>query len=129
MTQQPPRPGDIVNGHVLGADARWYPTTTQSSSVVEPSASTRKSTYGEKWRRRWTKCLVIAVTVAVLAVLVTDASHPENATGLGIGIDVLISAVVIGPIYGLLLCAIASAFPGRSSANAGAESVQVSAEG
>jgi len=109
------RPGDVVNGHMLGNDGHWYPLGSwpmppaQHAQQPQETQPREKASYGEKFKRRWKICWLVmtAITVLVLIPKLTDEGPIPWV------IDALLAGGLTGLLYGTVVCLIAALFPGE----------------
>ena len=95
------KPGDKVNGHVLGADNVWHPLNpTQAPQHVRG--------YWKRYSGRWRKTYPV---LAVFGVLTTLSS--SKATGLPLLLDILAAATFSAAIIASLINLVVAAFPDR----------------
>jgi hypothetical protein len=114
------RPGDVVNGHILGVDNRWHPVQSPTEPYQGPMSlgtarpSGVKATYGEKFKRRWRVCWLVMLAVtgaATFANLVQ--THSFGGPAVAWVIDLVSGTAIGGTINALILCLIVSVFPGE----------------
>ena len=96
------KPGDEVNGHVLGADNVWRPLTP-AQATSRPARG-----YWKRYSGRWRKTYLI---LAVFGALTTLGS--SKATGLVLLLDILGAATFSAAIIASLINLVVAAFPDR----------------
>ena len=102
------KPGDEVNGYVLGADNIWHPLTP-ARATPQPMRGYWKR-YGGRWRKTY-------LVLAVFAVLTTLSS--SKAEGLVLLLDILGAATISAAVMASLINLIVAAFPDRTQPKQG----------
>lgn len=99
------RPGDIVNGHVLGSDNIWH--QVESTAAKSPSPATLKpgagTSYGDRYRSRWKYTAGIIAAISMLTILQPNYTF----------VDMLVSVALNALIGGSLINLVVAAFPSR----------------
>ena len=93
--------GDVINGHVLGADNQWHPVPVGAGTMPR-----RPLTYGQRYALRWRWSALAAAAVAVLLVVL----HPgaEDLT------SAIVRALGASVVNGSILNLVVAAFPERT---------------
>jgi len=108
--------GDVVNGHILGADQQWHPlqqAVAPGAYGTTPAPAPRER-YFQRFRRRWRKCFLVMAIICGLAGLATGVES-DAGNVIALVFDALIGAGFGGLIYGTLVCLVAAAFPQRKT--------------
>lgn len=101
------QPGDVANGHVLGADGAWHPV-----AVGQPVTRLDPNQYGARYLRRWKWTVLTLVVMFMLPVVLTMfVADAETAItgGLIVGplwlFGSLCGAVFVGSLVNLIVAA------------------------
>jgi len=97
------KPGDIVNGYVLGADNVWCPVAAARVPPVPLS-------YWGRYRRRWRKTYLVFAVFAPLSLLGT----PGGPDRYGL-LDLLLAATLLAAIMASFVNLVVALFEGPSA--------------
>ena len=93
------KPGDIANGHVLGADNAWHP-----AGVVAPQEPPLR--YWARYRKRWRITYLVFAVLGPLSMLGTQGA--AGRVGL---LDLLVAATVTASFVASVVNLLVAAFP------------------
>jgi hypothetical protein len=96
------KPGDVVNGHVLGPDNIWHLLTSMQSP--KPVRG-----YWSRYAGRWPKTYLVMAVMGTLSYLGT-ASNEGRTLGL---LTIILAATVMAGFYASLINLVVAAFPAR----------------
>lgn len=103
------QPGDVVNGHVLGADGVWHPIGAHQGGGLTAQTPISGG-YWKRYARRWIKTGVVMGILTAIAVVVTIV---EDGGSPGL-VDVVLAGVVGLLFWGTLVNFVVAIFPSRA---------------
>src|SRR4051812_6241369 len=92
------KPGDVVNGHILGNDNQWHPVAEPSAAspvgLPEPEgpSSRHQDGYWARYRRRWLKTGLVFAVLTASAPIFLHLNSPEDYPTL-VAQDVFVGAL------------------------------------